>query len=205
MFPSKRSFGLFFCCVVSLLAMACGTFQVRTDWDRDADFQAMRSFRFESPPEATGTDPFADNTLIRKRVRKAVEGVLAERGYRAADAEEVADFTITFAVLLEDQYSVQGTSAGFGWGLGRRGRRLGTDAYSERVSPRQESTLLLDVKDPETGNLIWRGWGDGIVQTRDRARSEERLVEGVRAILARFPPESEVAGKSDSNGGVPER
>ncbi len=187
---SNRSTSLFLCLVLGLSTfLACASFQVRTDWDRDADFRAFRSFRYEAPPEGASADPFADNSLIRKRIRNAVEAVLAERGYRSASASEDADFTITFSILLEDQYSVHGTSAGSGTGVGLRGRRVGTDAYSERVSPRQESTLLLDVKDPATGDLDWRGWGDGIVQTRDRNRSEERLVEGVRAILARFPPE----------------
>ena len=36
---------------------------------------------------------------------------------------------------------------------------------------------------------MWRGWGTGMLGTRDRVRSPEVLEEGVRAILERFPPQ----------------
>ena len=189
MIPFHRSVGSLICLLLSALCLACGTFNVRSDWDPDADFLAMRSFQYAEPPKLDGADSFAENSLIRKRIRNAVETVLAERGYREAGESEAPDFLITYSILLEDEYKVRGSSSTFGTDFGRRGRRAGIDSYSGKASPRQESTLLLDVNDPSTGDLFWRGWGVGIVQTRDRARSEERLLEGVRAILARFPPE----------------
>jgi hypothetical protein len=52
----------------------------------------------------------------------------------------------------------------------------------------QESTLVLDLLDPSSDDLVWRGWGIGIVGTRDRDRGQEKIEKGVRAILAEFPP-----------------
>lgn len=36
---------------------------------------------------------------------------------------------------------------------------------------------------------MWRGWGTGMLTTRDRDRDPETLERGVRAILDAFPPE----------------
>ena len=80
MIPSHRRIAFLVGLVLTLFALACGTFNVRSDWDAEADFLAMRSFRYVEPPESQGADPFADNSLIRKRIRKAVEAVLAEQG-----------------------------------------------------------------------------------------------------------------------------
>ncbi len=58
----------------------------------------------------------------------------------------------------------------------------------------QESTLIIDFLDPNSDDLIWRGWGTGIVRTRDRNQAGDRLTKGVEAILRAFPPEQESVG-----------
>ena len=55
----------------------------------------------------------------------------------------------------------------------------------------QESTLILDLLRPADEALVWRGWGSGIVRTRDRDRGQALLEKGVRAILDEFPPEAD--------------
>ena len=76
-----------------------------------------------------------------------------------------------------------------GAGFRNGGVGLSSVVSTTSSSGYQESTLLIDVLDPESNDLIWRGWATGIVQTRDRDRGTERLLEGVRAIFKAFPPE----------------
>lgn len=171
--------------------VGCRTFGVQTDWDPTVDFDALRRFHFVEPPEREDPNPFADNTLLRKRLRHAIESVLAERGFAAIATRDAADFLVTYDVLLEDRLRVDGISSSTGVGrVHRRGYGFHTGVSSATVRPYQESTLILDVMDPTTGDLVWRGWGTGIVRTRDRNRDRDRLLEGIRAILDEFPPEA---------------
>ena len=170
-----------------LTTSGCRTFNVQTDWDGSVEFDNFERFYFLEPPQVEGADPFADNSLLRKRVRLAVEKVLDERGYRPAGSAEEADFVVTFAVLLEREIRADGVAAVGGGGYYRRGG--GFISASSSVRAYQESTLLLDLLEPTTDDLMWRGWGVGIVGTRDRDRGAKRIEKGVRAILKKFPPE----------------
>ena len=41
---------------------------------------------------------------------------------------------------------------------------------------------------PQQEELVWRGWGSGFLQTRDRDRGQKRFEAGVKAVLDAFPP-----------------
>jgi hypothetical protein len=186
--PGKLLLPILALVYLSLVLVGCRSFNVQTDWDSAVAFGELKNFHFVEPPKIEGADPFADNSLLRKRVQRAVEQVLIERGYRSAGTREDADFVVTFAVLLDQEFRVNGVSAG-GGGYRGRGYGVGGGYSSANVRSFQESTLLLDLLNPSTEDILWRGWGTGIVGTRDRDRSDERMDKGVRAILDKFPPD----------------
>ena len=177
------------CALVLLAGAGCRSFQVRTDFDETRSFDAISTFYFVEPPEAEpgAADPFADNDLLRKRVRQTIESELVDRGWRLVEDRSRADLLVTYRVLLEEAMRADGFSTAPGFGYYRAG--LGaTVQTTTRVRSFQESTLMIDVLDPENEELVWRGWGEGMLSTRDRVRDSERLADGVRAIFAKFPP-----------------
>lgn len=174
--------------VLILLMAGCQSTRVRTDWDPSRSFEGFETFAWSEPPKSEGADPFADNTLLRKRLRFAIETALAARGYQAVEDPQEADFLATYSVVLDDRIRDYGSSSvGFHRG-GRYGYGYGPIFTSPTITEYQESTLIIDLLDPETKDLLWRGWSMGLVGTRDRDRSDERLNRGVQKILDRFPP-----------------
>lgn len=174
--------------VLCMLLGGCRTFNVQTDWDPEARFDRLQRFQFVEPPDVEGADPFADNSLLRKRIRLAVERVLEERGYVSTTSRDQADFLVSYEVLLDREIRVDGASSRVG-GFYGTGPFFGGGLSTATVRSYQESTLVLDFMDPATEGLIWRGWGTGIVGTRDRDRGQERVEAGVRAIIDQFPPD----------------
>ncbi|MFK7894381.1 MAG: DUF4136 domain-containing protein [Myxococcota bacterium] len=185
--------GMMLLVLVGLIA-GCRTYNVRSDWDPAISFERLQRFYWQEPPVREDADPFEDNTLMRKRVRFSIETALSERGYRAVEEPSDADFFVTYDVVLDDRLRVDGVNSGFGgFGIGQRGRRgrfglYGGGANQTSVREYQESVLLIDFLNPADETLVWRGWGTGIVQTRDRERGQDRLDDGVAKILAEFPP-----------------
>ncbi len=174
----------------------CRSFQVRSDWDEARSFDGVERIHFVEPPEAESgvADPFADNDLLRKRVRRAIEGELATRGYRVVEDRAQADLLVTYRVLVDDKLRADGVSVSPGLGYYRRG--LGASVHTTTsVRNYQESTLMIDLLDPAQEELVWRGWGEGMLSTRDRTRKSELLDEGVRAIFARFPPKQRASSR----------
>jgi hypothetical protein len=53
----------------------------------------------------------------------------------------------------------------------------------------EAGTLVLDVVDPRTQRVIWRGWAQGSVEDilHDQDRMARRIREGVRRMLERLP------------------
>jgi len=176
--------------IVSIVTamLGCRTYRVKTDWDPAVAFDGMQSFYFLEPPEFEGSSPFADNSLLRKRVREAVETVFSGRGFRSVSSRETADFIVTYIVVLDEEIQINGVSSSVG-GAYRRGGAYGGVYANTSVRTYQESTLILDLLDPSSEDLVWRGWGIGIVGTRDRQRGLTKIEKGVRAILKKFPPE----------------
>jgi len=172
-----------------VMLLRCRTVRVHTDWDPGVSFADFQQYAWLEPPEVEGANPFADNSLLRKRLRHAIEFGVAARGYRMVDAAEEADFLVTYSVVLNERIEDHGSvSAGFGYGYYRR-YGFGPSYSSPSIRNYQESTLIIDIVDPVSMELLWRGWGSGVVGTRDRDRSGERVQDGVRQILAKFPPE----------------
>lgn len=170
-----------------ILIGGCQSIRVHTDFDPAISFSSMEQFAWLEPPRVEGASPFADNDLLRKRLRAAIELRLGARGYRLVETPEEADFLATYGVVLEDRIRDDGgLSIGFG---GYRRYGYGSVYSGRSIRNYQESTLIIDILDPATEELLWRGWGSGLLGTRDRDRNDRRLEEGIRQILKRFPPE----------------
>jgi hypothetical protein len=168
----------------------CQSFDVRSDWDDSVSFEGYKRYFWLEPPTAEGADPFADNGLLRKRVRTAIEANLTGRGFRSVSSPAEADFLVTYGVQLNDKLRVNGYTSGFGGygGFGRWPYGFGTGIGTTDVRNYQEATLIIDFMKPGSEELVWRGWGSGFLQTRDRDRGQERFESGINAVLAKFPP-----------------
>ncbi len=156
----------------------CSSFSVRTDYDDEADFAALKSFAWVDPPDSAQASPFADNDLLRKRVRQAVVRVLSSKGYREVEAAD-ADFLVTFHVTIENRVRTH-NSYGYpyyhgGWG--------GGSSYTTSI---KEGTLILDLMLAGERRLIWRGWRNNAVPTPDT--EGPKIQVAVEKILERFPP-----------------
>lgn len=188
----RRSMLVLLAALLLLALPACRSFNVHTDWDDSVSFQSFERYAWLEPRVAEDADPFADNSLLRKRVRSAIEAELAERGFEAVANPAQADFLVTYGVQLDTKTRITGNSGYYGGYYGGWGRwpiGIGTGIGSADVRSYQEAVLIIDFLRPSDEQLVWRGWGSGMLQTRDRDRGQERLDEGIEAILKRFPPQ----------------
>jgi len=183
---------------LTVFSVACTGVRVRTDHDPEVDFAPYRTFAWLDPPlreeprpePALVADPFTHNTLIDKRVRDEVEALLIGRGFPKAAEGEEPDFLLRYEfvsreVTRDSPIFVSGGYGGYG-GYGRRGYASQVGYYQSNTY--QEGTLILDVVDPATHLIAWRGWAAS--QTRDGHLEAERLSKTLQAILERFPPEA---------------
>lgn len=202
---------------------ACAGMRVGHDYDPEVSFANLWTYDWLDSAEVS-EQLAAISPFLERRIRRAVDVTLQDRGYDKL-ADEPVDFWITAFVVVPDQSSVArgrrvcGTTTftvhiafGYPWGYGlgypwHRYRypyfqypwgyacayRVGFGylwlPVYERPGGRLPGTLVVDVFDSSTGELIWRGWGEGALSDPPSREAQQEYLNGVvLRILERFPP-----------------
>ena len=160
-----------------------------TDFDHKADFSKYRTFAW-GKSEADVSNPLYESDLITKRIQAAVENEFAKRG--VVESSTDPDFIVKYHTYTEEKKRTESVYPyrygfypygffpfAFGWGypyyLGR----------PSEVTQYTEGTLILDMIDRRTGELVWRGSVSGNVE--DTARLKKQVERAVHAIMKKYP------------------
>jgi hypothetical protein len=172
----------------TLALAACAAIEVSSDWNPAADFSRLHSWAWLPQARPVSGDPRLDSALLDQRIRSAVEGELGARGFAKAEAT-AADFLVAYHVALERKL-VATTIDDYYGGVGYH--HWPRPGYSQTyVHEFEVGTLMLDVLDPRSRELIWRGTAQAeIIPDATPEEREARVREGVRRILERFPPQT---------------
>jgi len=168
--------------VISILFLTACSQQiiVHTDFDPDYDLGTYKSFDWgEKVKIEEGRNPLHYNELNDKRIKKAVQEQLTRRGYK--HIAESPDLILHYHIIVKDQ-SVVATEP-FGYSYGPYWNRMNTNVYSYK-----EGTLILDLMDRKTNNLIWRGWAvTDVNESYSPQEIEEIIQKVVSKIFRKFP------------------
>jgi len=160
----------------------CSSVSVNADYDTTADFSRLKTWAWFTGPQRP--NPEIDG-LTDGRIRAAIEAELPGRGLTTAPAE-AADVHVTYHAAVRQKIEAYPTAAGYGYGYGRG---FGVAGTGVDVVTYDEGTLVVDLIDPKSKNLLWRGTARGVVH-RDATPEERetRIRDAVKKILAQFPP-----------------
>lgn len=192
---------------------ACSSLRVDTDYDTSRDFNGLRTYGWLTLPQPGGDaeviDPLVDNDLMNRRVQRAVEAALAGRGYHKIAGDQAADFYVTYHLKAEQKLSVDSFHNhygyypcwggcfrhGYGYGHGYNGYGYGAGygpgfGLSHDISVRSytQGTFMLDVVDPASRELMWRGVAGRRLNTGTPQERDQYVNEIITAIVAQFPP-----------------
>jgi len=171
--------------------------ETKSDFDRSYDFSKLRTWDFKVTTRMP-EDPVGTNTLWNQRIREGLQEHLAQIGYRKVNDGE-PDFLVTYFMGIKEKYDIRYIDYGFPgrWGTwGPWGRWYGWEPSFGQVDvwriPYHESTLVLDVIDPHTNQLVWRGYD---TRTIDFEKSEKTIHKSVEKVTKRFKHDVDEQGK----------
>lgn len=122
---------------------------------------------------------------LRVRLRRVTEEVLAEKGFQPAPAPPQTDFLLTFYLGARDELEIRqvGYSTYSPWGYGYwQGFNYG---YTE-VRSYKQGTLVLDIVDARTRQLVWVGTLEKELRSVDPPG--KRIQKSIKKLLKNFPP-----------------
>jgi hypothetical protein len=183
-------------------AVACShSVNVQTTAAPDANIGALRTFRILSPPERRANapqlavdDPMLNNSITNRELRTALANDLQARGYRQdnqnpdflvafyAGARAKFDTTYWNPDPLYYRYGYRGFRDRWAWPYYGYGP---TPAYAE-IRESTQGTLVVDVIDARSRELLWRGRGVAEVSPDPKAYAE-KLDKEARKIVEKLP------------------
>jgi hypothetical protein len=154
--------------------------QVKTDYDRGANFGQYKSYSWQQVKTKDALDV--------DRIKSAVNAALAAKGWTLV--ESGGDVAIIAIEMTRDQQTLNTFYDGFGGGWGWR--RFGGGGFGEATTTTETykvGTLVIDLFDTKTKQLIWRGASsDTLSNISDK--NIKNLDKGVEKMFKNFPPGS---------------
>lgn len=174
---------------LALLAFAaCApNYHIRTIVSPQAHLGTARTFRIlPAPPRRDGRtprgayDPMVDNSITGQALRDAIGQTLTARGYAAAERNP----DLAIAVYASARETIDLDAWDYGYPTRPPWWRGGP--VVRRPLSVTEGTVVVDVIDPRSRELLWRGSGSARL-SEDPTRDTEELSRVARAIATRFP------------------
>src|SRR5580692_8834396 len=165
------------CTAVFLFALGTAfAQQVKTDFDHQTNFSQYKTYSWQEIKPA--------NSLWDARIKSAVDAQLTAKGWTqvasGGDVAIVAMATTHTEKTLQTFYD--GMGGGWRWrGFGGMGEATTTE------QDYKEGTLVVDMYDGKTKQLIWRGSAEDTV-SNDAAKNEKNLDKSVVKMFKKFPP-----------------
>jgi len=160
-----------------MLVFASAAFaEVKTDYDRGADFTQYKTYSWE---KVQTQDP-----LWVARIKDAVNSDLEAKGLTPVPSG--GDIAIVAVEMTKNQRTLNTFYDGFGggwrWGGGFGNATTTVDNY-------KVGTLVVDLFDAKTKTLIWRGASSDTLSSKSD-KNIKNLDKGVNEMFAHFPPDA---------------
>jgi Domain of unknown function (DUF4136) len=163
-----------------LLAGSLSAQEVKTDYDRNANFAQYKTYSWE---QVKTRDP-----LDVDRIKSAVDAALTAKGWTQVSSG--GDVRIMAIQMTQDQQTLDtfydGLGGGWGW------RRFGAAGFGEATTTTETykvGTLVVDLYDAKTKMLIWRGSASDALSNNSN-KNIKNLDNGVEKMFKQFPPSS---------------
>jgi hypothetical protein len=177
-----------------LIVTSCSSVRVSTDYDKEANFDSLKTFAFFK----TGIDKAEINDIDKRRILRAIEAELLAKGFTKSEDPDILVSIFTKSNQRVDVYNNFWGAGAWGWGgfgpwggFGGFGPGWGWGWNQQpAVSTQVEGVLFVDLINAKKKELIWQGMGTGYL-ARNVEKKEERIKEFVSKIMTQYPPEAE--------------
>jgi len=161
--------------IIGLLAIASTAIaqDVKTDYDHHASFSQYHTYYWE---KVQTTDP-----LWQSRIQDAVDHQLQAKGWQRVDSGgDVALAAVGSAHNQQEYQTFYNGMGGWRWG--------GFGETTTQVESYPVGTLVLDIYDTHSKQLIWRGIAQQSLSEKPE-KNEKKLEKAIDKMFEHFPPQ----------------
>ena len=146
--------------------------KITVEFDQAADFSRYKTFAIRDG-QLNSRNPALNSELVKKRIEADIVRDLTARGLEMTTGRSDLNVRYHFGSVRKAELE----SYPAGWrGFGTRVVRV----------PYTEGTLVIDLRDPSTRSLVWRGIASE--EKSDGTKIEGKLDDMVRKSIEKYPP-----------------
>lgn len=170
----SRNLHLLLVVVLSLTSGRLAAQDVKYNFMPGTDFSKYHTYRWVNIEG--GAHP---NQIVDAEIKQSIDSQLAAKGMTKTDSDK-ADLYVGYQIAVdqEKQWSAWGTGRGLGGGMG--------SATSSTINV---GTLVLDMYDPGTKQLVWTGNATKTIDPgSNQEKNEKNLNKAMAKLLKNYPP-----------------
>jgi Domain of unknown function (DUF4136) len=167
--------------LAALLAIAAPTTAqtISFDFDKSIHFGGFKTYGW-----VPGTN--VPDQLVHRRIVDAVDGQLTSKGMTKAPKDAHPDVFVAYHASFEKDLQI--TGFGSGWGGYRFG---GTRSGSARAEEIVVGTMVIDIVDAETNNIVWRGTATKDIDVNAKPdKRDKNIAKTAEKLFKYYPPKS---------------
>jgi hypothetical protein len=159
--------------VLAVLSTALAWAQkITIEFDQAADFSKYKTFAIRDG-QLNSRNPALNSELVKKKIEADITRDLTARGLEVTTGR--SDLNVRYHFGSVRKAEIERYPAGWR-GFGTRVVRV----------PYTEGTLVIDLRDPSTRSLVWRGIASE--EKSDGTKIEGKLDDMVRKAIEKYPP-----------------
>jgi hypothetical protein len=164
--------------VVGLMLLACGSASAQNvtyNFMPGTDFSKYHTYKWVTE---SNTHP---NQIVDQQIKDAIDQQLAAKGLTKTDGE-TAELFVGYQVSVNQERQWNAYGGGMGW-------RFGGGMATATSSTIQVGTLVLDIYDPSSKQLVWRGQATKTLNpSSNPEKNQKNLNSAMARLLKNFPP-----------------
>jgi Domain of unknown function (DUF4136) len=180
---------------LAILVAGCSTVQeaasveVQSPQVSGNDVGRRTSFAFVPHLNREAAAAVSNAPFWQNRIEAAITSVLEQKGYRESAQVRKADLLVAFHVVLRqgEYVTIFDNYSGYKLPTAKAASAGIAKLAAEPNGQAEIGTLVIDIIDPGTKTIIWRGWGRADVKKSPEEREIRRIAA---AILRNFPSHS---------------
>ena len=174
--------------IVLLIAFAtilssCNSIRVSSDYNEEINFTEFKTYAFSK----SGIDKVEINDIDKKRILRAIDVELYNKGYRKSSIEP--DFLINFFTKTNKKIDYYPSNNYYGYAVPYGGMGHYASSWYLNSFSYNEGVLFIDIIDRNKNELVWQGIGKGYIYNDKPDNKNEKIKAMVNKILLQFPPE----------------
>jgi hypothetical protein len=144
------------------------------------NFSGYATYAWAPHLDVEGDHPVADGSPLDVTIKRAADSELKRKGYERVEKDASPDLLINYVGFGTDMTDIEGVTKQLAPGV----KWIG-DPQAHSMRSYREGTLVFEVVDTGTEEMVWSGWVTELARTFEKLRA--KADKATRRVFKHFP------------------